>query len=421
MSTTSLVSQDHATQGGRTIGHRLPRGAAFWAVGVTTGALLAASSAPSPLYSVYQRKFGFSALTLTAIFAVYVLALLLSLLTVGRLSDFVGRRPVLAAALVVEAASMAVFIGADSVSWLFAARIVQGVATGAAIGVVGAYLLDLQPPGGGRLGSLVNSVAPTSGLGLGAIGTGVLVQYAPHPTTLVFVVLLAVFALMFVSTAVLPETVQRQPGAVAALRPSIAVPPAARRAFLGAVPTMLSTWALGGFILSVGGSLLGSVFAQRNEAVVGLILGVFALSGAAAATAVSFLAPRAISTIGTGTLVAGTALFLIAIDDGSLAVFVLAAIVAGAGFGSAFLGALRSVTQLAQPHERAALLSAIYIVSYLAFSIPAVVAGILITHLGLRDTSLAYGVLVAVLALFSLGISVTAQRAALRPAAPQRA
>ncbi|WP_375502218.1 hypothetical protein [uncultured Jatrophihabitans sp.] len=129
------------------------------------------------------------------------------------------------------------------------------------------------------------------------------------------------------------------------------------------------------------------------------------------ASAVSALAPRTISTVGTATLVAGTLVFLLGIDRESLATFVVAAVVAGVGFGSAFLGVLRSMTQLAQPHERASLLSAVYVFSYLAFSVPAVVGGVLITHIGLRDSSLAYGTLVAVLAVFSLGIAVAASAA----------
>src|ERR1700710_2095736 len=155
----------------------LPRTAAFWVVTGMIATLLAASSAPSPLYPVYQAEFGFSSLTLTAIFSVYVLALLASLLTVGRLSDVLGRRTVLVPALLVEAAAMAVFWDAHSVLALFAGRVVQGLATGAAVGVLGAYLLDLQPATGSRLGSLVNSVAATGGLGIGATVTGVLIQY----------------------------------------------------------------------------------------------------------------------------------------------------------------------------------------------------------------------------------------------------
>jgi MFS family permease len=152
----------------------------------------------------------------------------------------------------------------------------------------------------------------------------------------------------------------------------------------------------------VGGSLLGSTFGQTNHAVVGGILGVFALSAAAASIVVRDVLPAPMARIGTSALAGGTALFVVALAASSLALFVVAAVVAGSGFGAAFLGALRTVSQLAEPHERAALLSAVYVVSYLAFSIPALVAGILITHVGLRDTSLGYGGLVAVIAAAAL-------------------
>jgi MFS family permease len=406
---TLLVTSQSPISAARALG----RSAAFWIVAATTVVLLAASSAPSPLYAVYQAEFGFSPITLTAIFAVYVLALLLSLLTVGRLSDYIGRRPVLAAALVVEAVSMAVFLGADGVPALYAARIVQGLATGAAVGVLGAYLLDLQPADGSRLGSLVNSAAPTAGLGIGAAVTGVLIQYAPHPTRLVYVGLLAAFVLLALATAVLPESVRPQPGAVAALRPQVAVPAAARRAFLRAVPTMISTWALGGLVLSVGGSLVAGVFGQTNHAVVGLVLGLFAGAGAAAAILARDLSPEVMSKVGTAALASGTGLLLVALGTSSLPVFLAGALVAGGGFGAGFLGALRSVTLLAQPHERTALLSAVYVVSYLALSIPAVVAGVLITHVGLRETALGYGAFVAVVTLATL---VFEQAGALRAA-----
>lgn len=377
----------------------LPRAAAFWLVAGTTATLLAASSAPSPLYPVYQAQFGFSALTLTGIFAVYVLALLLSLLTIGRLSDFLGRRPVLAAALLVEAVAMAIFLDAHSVGALFVARAVQGVATGAAVGVLGAYLLDVQPPNGSRLGSLMNSAAATGGLGLGAALTGVLVEYAPHPTRLVFAILGALFVLLTVTTAALPETVEHKAGAVAALRPRVSVPVLARPAFLRAAPTMGATWMLGGLMLSVGGSLLGVVFGQRNHAVVGLVIGLFAGSAAVVSVLLRDREPDGMARFGTRLLVLGTALFIAALASESVTVFVLGALIAGAGFGPAFLGAFRAVSQLAQPHERAGLISAIYVVSYLAFSIPALVAGVLITDEGLRTTALGYGIVVGAVAL----------------------
>ncbi|HJQ41851.1 MAG TPA: MFS transporter [Jatrophihabitantaceae bacterium] len=398
MNTAPIPSETVAVRGTRV----LPRAAAFWLVAATTATLLAASSAPSPLYPVYQAEFGFSALTLTAIFAVYVLALLLSLLTVGRLSDFLGRRPVLATALVVQAAAMAVFLDAHGVPSLFAARIVQGVATGAAIGVVGAYLLDLQPATGSRLGSLVNSAAATGGLGLGAVLAGVLLQYGPHPTRLVFAILTAAFLALAVATGVLPETVTPKPGVRDALRPQVFVPAAARRAFARAVPVMGSSWMLGGLMLSVGGSLLTVVLGQHNHAVVGLVIGLFAGSGAVTSILLQHRTPVTMSRLGTALLLVGAAFVVAAIATTSLTLFVLGAVLAGSGFGPAFLGAFRTVSQLAEPHERAALISAIFVVSYLAFSIPALVAGVLITHIGLRETSLGYAVVVGAVAVGAL-------------------
>jgi MFS family permease len=398
----TLLATSHAAPSAATTRRRrrlaLPRTASFWVVAATTAALTAASSAPSPLYPVYQAQFGFSSITLTAIFAAYVLALLTSLLTVGRLSDYLGRRPVLAVALVIEAAAMAVFLDAHGVAALYLARLVQGVATGAAIGVVGAYLLDLQPATGSRLGSLANSAAATGGLGVGTILSGLLIQYGPDPTRLVFAILTAAFLVLALATALLPESVERKAGGLRALRPQVAVPSAARRAFIRAIPTMSSTWMLGGLVFSVGGSLLGVVFDQHNHAVVGLVLGLFAGTAAVSSVLLRDRTPEEMERLGITTLFAGTALLTVALVTSSLTLFVIGAVLAGSGFGPSFLGAFRTVSQLAEPHERAALISAIYMVSYLAFSIPALVAGLLITDEGLRDTALGYAAVVTAVA-----------------------
>jgi len=134
------------------------------------------------------------------------------------------------------------------------------------------------------------------------------------------------------------------------------------------------------------------------------VIGLFPISGAASAVLARDLSPSRMARIGIAALAAGTGLFLVAIGSSSIAVFVVASIVAGAGFGSAFLGALRSVTQLAEPHQRAALLSAVYVVSYVAFSVPALVAGLVTTHIGLRDTSLGYGGFVALVSLSAMAL-----------------
>src|SRR4051794_28525529 len=132
--------------------------------------ILAGSTAPTPLYRLYQEQWGFPHVTLTLIFAVYALSLLAALLTVGSLSDHVGRRPVIFASLVTSALAMWIFVHAGSPEALIAARIVQGFSAGAAASTIGAALMDADR----ARGPLINSVAPFTGMTVGALGASAL-------------------------------------------------------------------------------------------------------------------------------------------------------------------------------------------------------------------------------------------------------
>jgi MFS family permease len=123
----------------------LPFKHSFWLLVVVLALFFFPSSAPSPLYSVYEAKFMFSSIALTAIFGVYAIALLATLLITGRLSDHLGRRPILLIALGVQITSMFVFIVAHGVDLLYLGRALQGAAIGLATGTITAWLLDLQP------------------------------------------------------------------------------------------------------------------------------------------------------------------------------------------------------------------------------------------------------------------------------------
>ncbi|KQS60535.1 MFS transporter [Geodermatophilus sp. Leaf369] len=390
----------------------LSRPAAFWSVAVLLVLVLAASNVPSPLYRVYAEEFGFSSGVITVVFAVYAFALLGALLVVGGLSDHVGRRPVLAVALVLEAAAMGLFLVADGVGWLLAARVVQGLATGAMTGAFGAALLDLQRPEK-PLGPLVNSASPGFGLSAGAVGAGIAVQFVPSPTEWVFGVLTVVFLVAAAAVWLgLPESSPRRPGAWASLRPSMHVPRANRRAFVVVLPCLAATWALGGLYASLGPSLVAGVYGVENH-VVGSLL-ILALNGTGLVG--SLLTQRLEPTRGmiTGALVfaVGVAGTVAALLVGSLAFFFVAAVVSGFGFGSAFLGAMATVTRGVDPGQRAGLLSAVFTVSYLAFSIPAIAAGVASTHIGLTTTAEVYGVAVIVLALSAVVGLLVHQRGA---------
>src|SRR4029450_8342 len=168
---------------------------------------------------------------------------------VGALSDHVGRRPVLAAALLLQAAAMVLFLLADGVGWLLAARVVQGLSGGALTGALGAALLDFQR-GDRPIGALVNSASPGVGLALGASGAGLLVQLVAEPTAWIFGTLTAFCLLAAAGVRLLPESSPRIPGALASLRPQVHVPASQRRAVVVALPRLVLTWGLGGGYVS---------------------------------------------------------------------------------------------------------------------------------------------------------------------------
>jgi MFS family permease len=384
------------------------RSTAFWSIAALLVLVLAASGVPSPLYRVYQERFGFSSGVLTTVFAVYAFALLVALLVAGALSDHVGRRPVLAGALVLQAGAMVLFLLAGGVGWLLAARVVQGLATGAMTGALGAALLDFQRSDR-PLGPLVNSASPGLGLSLGAVGAGLLVEFVPAPTDWVFGVLTGVFLLSAVGVLLLPESSPRTPGALASLRPQVHVPRPQRPAFLVVLPCLAATWALGGLYASLGPSLVAGVFGVDDHLVGSLLILALNGTGLVGSLAVRGVAPDRAMVVGALIFAVGVAGTVGALLSGSLAFFFVAAVVSGFGFGSAFLGAMATVTRGVVPGERAGLLSSVFVVSYVMFSVPAIAAGIAAGRIGLERTAEIYGAAVIVLAL-SAAVSLVLRR-----------
>ena len=375
----------------------LPKAAAFWILAGLFLMVFFASAAASPLYRVYQAQFRFSAATLTAVFAVYVLVLLVTLLFFGSVSDYLGRLPVIITALVFSAAACAVFLAAHGVGALYVARSLQGIATGLASGPIGAALIDLQPPGSQRA-PLVTSTFSSLGLALGALITSALVQYAPAPTHLIWWALLAVFATGILTVLTMAEPGSTRPGVLASLQPRVAVPRQARATFARAVPCFVTVWALGGLYLSLGPSLAAAATGSPNLLWGGLVIFLLCGTGAAAAFVLRSISSLTAMLAGCLLLLAGVAVTFVAIATTTSAAFLTGTAVAGAGFGLAFLGAFRATTALAAPDQRAGLLAAIFIVSYLAFSLPALIAGVAAKTFGLHSTALAYSASLAALA-----------------------
>jgi predicted MFS family arabinose efflux permease len=361
--------------------------------------LLASSAAPTPLYAIYQVRWHFTPITTTVVFGVYAMAVLAALLTVGKLSDHVGRRPVLLTAIAVHAGSLVIFATATGVPALLSARVAQGLSTGAALGAIGAAMLDMDR----ELGTFANAVAPGMGSASGAIVSALAVRFLPDPTHLIYLALIGVLALQAIAVAAMRETVTRAPGALASLQPEITLPRALRAPVMTAMPVLFAVWALAGLYGALGPALLHALTGSGDVVLGGLSLFVLAASAVVATIMLRRVAARTVMLFGILALITGVAVTVMAVSLGSAAVFFAGSAIAGAGFGSGFQGGIRTVVPLAAPHDRAGLVSLLYVVSYLGLGVPAVLAGFGVVHGGgLVDTARYYGTAVIALAALAL-------------------
>jgi MFS family permease len=362
-------------------------------------ALLASSAAPTPLYAIYQARWHFTPITTTVVFGVYAMAVLVALLTVGKLSDHVGRRPVLLTALAVHAGSLVIFATATGVPELLSARVVQGLSTGAALGAIGAAMLDMDR----ELGTFANAVAPGMGTASGAILSALAVRFLPDPTHLIYLALIGVLALQATAVVMMRETVSRAPGALASLRPELTLPRALRAPVLTAVPVLFAVWALAGLYGALGPALVHALTGSSDVLLGSLSLFVLAASAVVAIVVLRRAADRTVMLVGIVALITGMAVTVLAVSLGSAALFFAGSVIAGVGFGSGFQGGIRMVVPLAAAHERAGLLSLLYVVSYLGLGVPAVLAGFGVVHGGgLINTARYYGAAVIALAAVAL-------------------
>jgi MFS family permease len=362
------------------------------------GAALFASGTPSPLYQTYAGMWGFSSVVLTLVYATYALCVLVALLLAGRASDVSGRRPVLAIALSALLASTVLYMVAESVAWLFAARAVQGLATGLALGTASAGLLDFHPKQDPEGVGLTNGVVSAAGLGLGALASSALVQLMPAPRVLPYVVVFILFAVALVGVGLMPEPVaSRSRLRLAPERPY--VPPSVRRPFLLAALAVTAAYSIGGLFFALGPELSARVFESTNHLVTGITLFLLAGVGAVAQLAYGRRPAWLGAAAGSIALALGVVLIVVSAGENSAAALIAGSVIGGAGFGLAFLGSLRALSAQIPPAHRAGVMSAFFIAAYAALSIPAVIAGFAAGPLGLQPTFEILGSAVAALAL----------------------
>ncbi len=348
------------------------------------------ASVPSPLFVVFQGRWGFSPGMLTVAFSIYSLVLLVTLLVAGSLSDHLGRKPVIVAALAIQAASMALFLTADGIGGLLAARIVQGLSMGVVNGALSAAVIEAAPPARKALGSLLTSVSPLAGLAMGAFVTGALLGVTDKAEVWTFGLLGGLFCLGAAIVLLIPETASPVPGLLRSMVPSVHVTRSARDGFTRGLLLLLSIWALCGFVIALGPSLLRTVFDVNSGLLNGATVAVLCGAGAVSPLTLRRLSPGRMAVVGMAAVTAGVGLLLASIGTGALALFFVGGALAGAGLGASFSGLIQSLVPLTPLHERAELFAAIFLITYLSLSVPPIAAGFAVPLIGFLGTTQAY-------------------------------
>jgi MFS family permease len=380
-------------------GFRLARNTGFWAIAASLAVLTAFSTAPSPLYRLYQRQEGWSSFTVTIVYAVYAAGLVVSLLLVGHVSDWYGRRPVLIPALLTALVAALIFTFSTSLPALVTGRVLTGLALGAAIATASAYLTDLDSgPGGSptRRSQIVTTVANVGGLALGPLLAGLLAQFVPTVPRLTY----AIFAVLLVA-AVLATKAAPEGRPAARPRPRyhpqrLAAPSGARTQFVAALTGAFMVFTVFGLFAGLAGAFLAGPLNHPSPAWAGLV--VFLSFGVGALTQVATVtwSLRRLLCVGIPALILGLAAVVGAawVTPPSLGLFLAGAALVGVGSGSIFRGTLTLVVTTASPGNRAGALASFYVAGYVGLSLPVVGAGIALQHVSFKVTLLALAIAV---------------------------
>jgi MFS family permease len=382
---------------------------AFLLVTAALFVMLMGSNMATPLYAVYRERYGFSAVELTLIFATYAGVLVPSLLLFGQLSDWLGRRPVIAVGLVGGAAGLTLFALADSTAWLFVARAVQALGTGLMTAAAAAALVELEPSGDRGRAAVATVLGNNGGSAAGPLVAGTLAQWAPEPLVLCYLTGIACLAFALLGVLSIRDPVVAG-GRWRPQRPSVPRPIRAR--FARASLTGASAWAVGGLFLSVVPSYAGQLLHTGDLALLGAIAALTLATSCVAQLALvrRDVRPRAAQPAGLMMVVAGVGLLIVAFPLGSLLAMLAAAVVAGFGMGVALFGAQTEINLLAPGERRGEVTAAFIACLYGGVAVTAVGAGLLADAYGLSTAVAVVGAILAGVAATTIVWHLAAQR-----------
>jgi MFS family permease len=389
---------------------RLGTKAGFAAAAFALAVAMLGTTLPTPLYGLYQQRFGFSELMVTVIFAVYAAGVIASLVLFGRLSDQIGRRRLLLPGLLFSALSAVSFLSTGGVALLLVGRVLSGLSAGIFTGTATATLIDLAPPGGRGRATLVAAMANMGALGSGALLAGVLSQWVGSPLRIVFWVDLGLLVAAAIGIWAMPEPVARK--SHPRLRPqALEVPREMRSTFTQSAIAGFAGFAVLGLFTAVAPAFLGQELGVSSRAIIGLVVFAVFAASAAGQLILEFIPERAAIPAGAGALIAGMGFLAVGLAASSATLLVLGGLIAGFGQGLSFRAGLAAVNERSPAAERGGVASSFFVVMYVAISVPVIGVGVLAQAVGLRAAGLTFAALVAGLSAVVLLLLAQADRA----------
>jgi hypothetical protein len=384
----------------RVVGH----GAGFWIAAASFLVVMAYSTVPTPLWSLYQQRDGFSTFAITIAFAAYAVGVVISLFLAGHLGDTWGRRRILLPAIGLEIASAVVFLVWPALAGLIVARVVSGLGIGMLTATVTAHIIALhqasRPVSDPARGQIVSGAANLGGFGVGALVSGVLARWVAGPLVTPFVVFLVLLVLAFAGIALVPETAVR-PAARAPYRPQrVSVPRESRGRFLLAGGIAFAAFSVLGLFTSLAPVVVSGQLGITSRAVAGLVVFVTFAAAAVSQIAVRPLGVRAQVVLGALLLVVGIALLAVTVVATlGFAAFVVGGIVAGGGAGTLFKAALAVAGSLASAANRGEVLAGIFLLGYVGLTVPVVGIGVATLSVSLAAALVGFAVIIIAIAL----------------------
>lgn len=372
------------------------------------GVLFAGSTVVTPLYVIYKQEFGFSQITLTLIYAAYVIGNLAALLVFGRISDQIGRRRTAATAMGIAIVGALVYLFARGIVSLYVGRVLSGLAIGIGAGTGTAWLAELIAEKDRSRATVIATSANFAGLGIGALLAGLLADYAPWPLRTPFIAYLAALLAVAILLAFAAETVARPLGTLRQLsiRPRAAVPATIRPRFVAPAVTGFGAMALVAFFAALVPSVLASELHETRHAIAGAIFLELAAIVALVIAATRALSSRTAMLISLGLMLPSVALLVGAQFAASMTLMIAATALCAVAVALGYRGSLQMVNQIAPEDRRAEVVSAYFICGFLGNALPVIGIGVVSTLASPNVASVVFAVMIAAFAAIALAFGL---------------